>query len=59
MNIANPIGCDQQNKTTSSPTSKEKAQALLGILGLWGMHTLNFSLIESLLYPVTQKKNNF
>ncbi|KFV38784.1 hypothetical protein N341_01017, partial [Tyto alba] len=43
----------------SPPTSKKETQAFLGIVGFWRMHIPKYSLIVSLLYPVTRKKNVF
>ncbi|KAK4815629.1 hypothetical protein QYF61_005191 [Mycteria americana] len=55
------IPMDVINKMTamSSPTSKNKTRAFLGIVGFWRMHIPNYSLIISPLYQVTRKKNNF
>jgi len=43
----------------SPPTSKNEAQAFLGVVGFWRMHTANYSQIVSPLYHVTRKKNDF
>ncbi|PKU29802.1 hypothetical protein llap_19894 [Limosa lapponica baueri] len=43
----------------SPPTSKKEAQAFLGIVGFWRMCIPNYSLILSVLFQVTQKKNDF
>ena len=50
---------DVVNKITalSLPTSKEKAQYFLGIVGFWRMHIPNYSLIVSPIYQVMWKKN--
>jgi len=43
----------------SQPTSKNKAQAFLGVVGFWRMHIPNYSQVLSPLYHVTRKKNDF
>ncbi|KAK4826299.1 hypothetical protein QYF61_007146 [Mycteria americana] len=55
------IPMDVINKITamSPPTSKKETQAFLGVVGFWRLHIPNYSLIVSLLYQVTQRKNDF
>ncbi|KQK77706.1 hypothetical protein AAES_122450 [Amazona aestiva] len=52
---------DVINKITamSPPANKKETQAFLGVVGFWRVHILNYSLIISLLYHVTWKKNDF
>lgn len=43
----------------SPPTSKKEKQSFLGIVGFWRMRVPNHSLIVSLFYQMTWKKNDF
>jgi len=53
------IGLSHSYQLFQQPTNKKEIQSFLGVVGFWRIHVLNYSLIVSSPYQVTQMKKKF